>query len=201
MKGARHGLEDVERTPVQGRARFDMQSWLSLRSARWFLVNPGETLFLPANMTHKVITLDSYIGVGGFFLALPNSLRLLSHWIARAPLWSKRDLTGEHDNLVGEIADTISDFLTALPRAPLRERRQWGYDYLEPAAAAFIETCPAARLRSLWSDPRFRCVAEAIPAQWPEYIRAGACMRKPSRLSFLSPPPLRGRAIAYGARH
>ena len=33
-----------------------------------FLVNPGETLFLPANMTHKVITLESYIGVGGFFL-------------------------------------------------------------------------------------------------------------------------------------
>ena len=108
----------MERTPVTGRARFDMQSWLSLRSARWFLVNPGETLFLPANMTHKVITLESYIGVGGFFLALPNSLRLLSHWIVRAPLWSKYDLTGEHDNLVGEIAEFRSRFAHAPAREP-----------------------------------------------------------------------------------
>ncbi|HSY86185.1 MAG TPA: hypothetical protein VLA85_06400 [Verrucomicrobiae bacterium] len=169
-EGARYGLQDVERAPVEGRARFDMQSWLSLRSARWLLVNPGETLFLPANMTHKVITLESYIGVGGFFLAIPNSLRLLSHWIVRAPLWSKRDLTGEHDNLVGEIADSVRDLLMHLPRASMRERRQLGYDYLERSAAAFIETCPIGQLRSLWSDPRFRRVAEVMPAPWPESL-------------------------------
>jgi len=172
-EGARYGLQDVERVPVNGRARFDMQSWLSLRSARWLLVNPGETLFLPANMTHKVITLESYIGVGGFFLALPNCLRLLSHWIVRAPLWSKRDLTGEHDNLVGEIADSVRDLLMELRQAPARERRQWGYDHLESSAAAFIETCPTGQLRSLWSDPRFRCVADAIPAPWPRSLRRG----------------------------
>ena len=57
-EGARYGLQDVERVPVRGRARFDMQSWLSLPSARWLLVNPGETLFLPATMTHKVVTLE-----------------------------------------------------------------------------------------------------------------------------------------------
>jgi hypothetical protein len=169
-EGARYGLQDVERAPVNGRARFDMQSWLSLRSARWLLVNPGETLFLPANMTHKVITLESYIGVGGFFLALPNSLRLLSHWIVRAPLWSKCDLTGEHDNLVGEIADSVRDLLMHLRRASMRERRQWGYDYLERSSAAFIETCPIGQLRSLWSDPRFRRVAEVMPAPWPESL-------------------------------
>ncbi|MFI5017665.1 MAG: hypothetical protein ACHQHK_06945 [Dongiales bacterium] len=170
-EGARYGLQDVERVPVRGRARFDMQSWLSLRSARWLLVNPGETLFLPASMTHKVVTLESYIGVGGFFLALPNCLRLLSHWIVRAPLWSKRDLTGEHDNLVGEIADSICDLLSELRRASARERRQWGYDHLANSAAAFIAACPAGQLRSLWSDPRFRSVAEAIPAAWPLSLR------------------------------
>ena len=133
-EGARYGLQDVERVPVRGRARFDMQSWLSLRSARWLLVNPGETLFLPASMTHKVVTLDSYIGVGGFFLALPNCLRLLSHWIVRAPLWSKRDLTGEHDNLVGEIADSVRDLLeraqaglgAGAPAMGLRSSRELG---------------------------------------------------------------------------
>ena len=166
-EGARYGLQDVERVPINGRARFDMESWLSLRSARWLLVNPGETLFLPASMTHKVVTLDSYIGVGGFFLGLPNCLRLLAHWIVRAPLWSKRDATGEHDYLLGEIACSVRDLVLRLRRAPARERRQWGYDWLERSASAFIETCPRARLRSLWSDPRFRAVAELIPAAWP----------------------------------
>jgi hypothetical protein len=170
-EGARCNLEDVERVSVSGRARFDMQSWLSLRSARWLLVNPGETLFLPATMTHKVITLDSYVGVGGFFLALPNCLRLLAHWILRAPLWSKRDLTGEHDYLVGDIAETVRDLLMQLRRASMRERRQWGHDFLESSAVAFIKTRPIGQLRSLWSDPRFRRVADVIPAPWPSRLR------------------------------
>ena len=153
-EGARYGLQDVERVPVRGRARFDMQSWLSLRSARWLLVNPGETLFLPASMTHKVVTLESFIGVGGFFLALPNCLRLLSHWIVRAPLWSKRDLTGAHDNLVGD-RRLHSRSAARLRRASARERRQWGHDHLASSAATFIATCPAGQLRSLSSDPRF----------------------------------------------
>ena len=152
-EGAGYGLQDVERIPVQGRARFDMQSWLSLRSARWLLVNPGETLFLPANMTHKVVTLDSYIGVGGFFLALPNCLRLLSHWIVRAPLWSKRDLTGEHDNLVGEIADYRSRSAPGRCRAPRAGASAMGLRLSRASATSFIATCPTAQLRILWSDP------------------------------------------------
>ena len=169
-EGARYGLQDVERIPVRGRARFDMQSWLALGSARWLLVNPGETLFLPATMTHKVVTLESYIGVGGFFLALPNCLRLLAHWILRAPLWSKRDRTGEHDNLLGEIAESTRALLMELRSASAQERRRWGHDFLPGAAAAFLARCPARDLRTLWSDPRFRRVAEAIPAAWPRSL-------------------------------
>jgi hypothetical protein len=162
-EGARRGLQDVERLPTAARAGFDMDSWLGLRSARWLLVNPGETLFLPANLTHKVVTLESYVGVGGFFIALPNCLRLLSHWIMHVPLWSKLDKTGAFDGLVDEIAGTAEDALHRLRRAPSAQRRRWAYDYVRPAAAYFLATQPKSNIRRLLSDSRFRRVAEAIP--------------------------------------
>jgi hypothetical protein len=161
-EGATHGLQDVERIPLSSRAHFDMEAWLNLRSARWFLVNAGETLFLPAHLTHKVITLERYIGVGGFFIALPNCLRLMAHWIARGPLWSKRDSTGECDELLMDIAQTVRSTVRRLRRAAPGERRQWGHDYLERSAETFLERCREEHLKELWSDPRFRCVAESI---------------------------------------
>jgi len=166
-EGIEHGLEDVERMTVAGRARFDLATWLSLPSARWFLVGPGETLFLPAHLTHKVITLEPYVGVGGFFIALPNCLRLFAHWLARGPLWSKRDATGENDGLLGDIAAATRQTVLALRTAPASERMRWGYDHLNRSARAFIASCPADRFRLLWSDPRFRMVAETIRASWP----------------------------------
>jgi hypothetical protein len=111
-----------------------------------------------------VITLEPYVGVGGFFIALPNCLRLLAHWIARGPLWSRRDATGESDELLAEIAQSVRDAIRRLQRASLKERQRWGYDHLEQSAEAFIKACPAGRLRLLLSDERFRSVAEVIPA-------------------------------------
>jgi len=166
-EGMRAGLQDVERVPVYGRARFSMETWLSLRSARWFLVRPGQTLFLPAHFTHKVITLEPYIGVGGFFVALPNSLRLLAHWILRGPLWSKRDATGHRDELLGEIADSVRSTIVALREGRQSERERWGYDHLPAAAAHLVARCTAGELRLLWSDPRFRAIAETVAAPWP----------------------------------
>lgn len=166
-EGMRHGLQDVDRMPLPGKARFDMETWLSLKSARWLLVNPGETLFLPAHLTHKVITLRRYVGIGGFFIALPNCLRVMEHWVSRVPLWSKRDVHGERDGLLDDIAEEISNKIAALRHATKRERRRWGYDYLERSAQHFIKTRRPADLHQLWSDQRFRCVAEAIEAPWP----------------------------------
>jgi hypothetical protein len=166
-EGTRHGLQDTARIAVFERAKFDIETWLTLRSARWFVVNPNETLFLPAHLAHKVITIEPYIGVGGFYLALPNCLRLLAHWIIRGPLWSKRDSTGETDGLVGEIAESVRDAVLNLRGASQSERQKWGYDYLEQSAIHFIRTCPPKQLSRLWADPRFRCVADVIPASWP----------------------------------
>ena len=166
-EGMKHGLEDVERMALAAKPRFDLQGWLALRSARWFLVNAGQTLFLPANLTHKVITLEPYVGVGGFYIALPNCLRLLAHWINRVPLWSKRDATGRNDELIGDIAKSVREAILELRDATPERRQTLGYDYLEESAKSFLKTCSSVRLRFLWSDPRFRCVAESIPAPWP----------------------------------
>lgn len=166
-EGAARGLQDVERVPLAGKARFDLKTWLSMRSARWCTVSSGETLFLPGHLTHKVITLEPYIGVGGFFIALPNCLRLLAHWIIRGPLWSKRDSSGERDPLIGEIANSVRDAILDLRKASRSRREQWGCDHFNLSARAFIESCPAHQLYVLLSDPRFRAVADLSHAPWP----------------------------------
>lgn len=166
-EGMKKGLQDVDRIPLAGKAWFDMETWLSLKSARWLLVNEGETLFLPAHLTHKVITLKRYVGIGGFFIALPNCLRVMSHWVSRVPLWSKKDRYGERDQLLGDIAQSVRDRIFNLRAGSERERQRWGYNYLERSAEHFIRSCPSAKLRKLWSDPRFRCIADAIEAPWP----------------------------------
>ena len=170
-EGAKCGLQDVDRVAVAGKASFDMKRWLSLPSARWVVVNPGQTLFLPANFTHKVITLERYIGVGGFYIALPNCLRLMNHWITRGPLWLKRDRTGALNGLLGDIAQSIHDTILDLRDAPRNEREKFGYDYLDESAKAFIETCPKDRLSALYSDQRFRCIADLIEAPWPGQLQ------------------------------
>ncbi len=184
-EGAARGLQDTERVPIVGKARFDMDTWFSLRSARWWIVNAGETLFMPGHLTHKVVTLERYIGVGGFYIALPNCLRLLAHWTIHGPLWSKRDTLGERDELLAEIARTTRDAILRLREAPLAEREQWGYDYLERSAEAFIKACRADHFRQLWSDHRFRCVADEVRAPWPRTDRR-------------SPPRGASRAIEGG---
>src|SRR5262249_25931294 len=123
------------------------------------------------------ITLEPYIGVGGFFIALPNCLRLLAHWITRGPLWSKRDRAGERDELLGEIAQTVRGAIIRLRESSLSQREQWGYDYLERRGKAFMDAGNADHIRKLRSDPRFRSVADPTPAPWPQ----AACKRQSHR--------------------
>lgn len=167
-EGMKRGLQDVDRMPLSGKARFNMETWLSLKSARWFLVNEGETSFLPAHLTHKVITLQRYVGVGGFFIALPNCLRVMSHWVSRIPLWSKKDIHGERDALLDDIAQAVRGKILALRTGSLREQSRWGYDYLGRSAEHFISTRSSAQLKTLLADPRFESIAAAIDADWPK---------------------------------
>lgn len=166
-EGAKAGLQDVKRVAVSARAKFNMDTWLALPSARWLLVEPGQTLFLPANMTHKVVTLGRYIGVGGFYISSPNCLRLMAHWILHSPLWSKRDAAGAYDFLLSDIAETVRTAILEAPSGSRAERELLGYDYLNDSAHHFIETCPPKLMRQLWADPRFRCIADTIDVRWP----------------------------------
>jgi len=166
-QGRRVGLQDIERTRVYGKAHFDLAAWLSLPSARWFVVEQGEALFLPAHYTHKVITLESYVGVGSFYVSLPNCLRLLEHWIIRSPLWSKGDKHDENASVLGDIAETVASSIVRLQEGSRATQNRWGYDFLEQSAKHFISTRSGADLQYLLEDTRFCKVADAIPVAWP----------------------------------
>ena len=66
QEGRKAGLEDVERDIVYGRAAFDLPTFCKLDSARWLTVGPEETLFLPGRFTHRVVTVERYLGFGSF---------------------------------------------------------------------------------------------------------------------------------------
>jgi hypothetical protein len=154
QEGLEHGLEDVEHVKAKGRARFDLRTWMNLPSARWFLVGPGETLYFPAHLSHKVVTIERYLGVGGFFFCLPGAFRLLSHWILKDPLWLQDDAAGENEQLVAEIARTA---LGKIRRSGAKSGggKAWGLDYLRLAADDFVKTCPQAELEKLQADSHF----------------------------------------------
>lgn len=100
-EGLDAGLEDVERVTVHGRARFSMSDFLSLPSAHWFTVGPGQTIFLPGKFTHRVYTLDNYIGVGSFYVGYPNLLHTAARWFADGSLWD--------DGAPGHLARALLD--------------------------------------------------------------------------------------------
>lgn len=79
-EGEKAGLEDCTYDPVYSQAKFSIKKFISLRSAHWFIVSEGKTLFMPGNYTHKVITLEPYIGFGSFYLSFPNYLNSLKRW-------------------------------------------------------------------------------------------------------------------------
>jgi hypothetical protein len=98
-----------------------------------------------------VVTIDRYLGVGGFFFCLPGAFRLLSHWILKDPLWLKDDGASENEQLVAEISKAALKKL----RQSGGSDRTWGKDYLRLAAEDFVKTCPPAELAKLQADDRF----------------------------------------------
>ncbi len=130
FEGIKAGMQDVERQDVYGAARFSMSKFLSLKSARWWLVINGDTLFLPANLTHKVFTLEYYLGVGSFHVGLPGCLDNLSRWLYHGPLWSLDDSKGENKDLVDEIVSICLRIARRTASASNRTRDRWGYDQM-----------------------------------------------------------------------
>lgn len=90
-EGMKAGLEDCEKMDVFGKPEFEMETFLQLASSYWVLVSEGDTLFLPGNYVHKVITLEKYVGVGGFFVSFPTLLNTFGRWLGRQREFQRKD--------------------------------------------------------------------------------------------------------------
>lgn len=130
LEGFEHGLEDVEHCEVFDRAAFDLPAFLAMRTSRWILIGPGQTMFIPAHLTHKVITLQPYIGLGSFHAGLPGFVDLLMRWAQLPPLWVSKS-AGDGRCSVEFITRRAIRKVQSLRNADSSERLQWGVPYLQ----------------------------------------------------------------------
>lgn len=125
IQGKTVGFQDVDRDPVDRQAAFDLETFLSLPSSRWFVVSPGLTLFLPGSLEHKVITLEHYLGVGSFHVALPSYLRCLKRWI----IYDTHDIVPK--DLLIRINNAVIRRLRKLERSSSSLKEQWGLNQMK----------------------------------------------------------------------
>jgi len=128
-EGLANGIEDVERCRVSNRAAFDMPGFLSLSSSRWLLISEGQTIFIPGHLTHKVITLEDYLGLGSFHVALPGMADSLARWSISRPLWETKRIRREGRGIAFITSRAIRK-LQSLKNASDAEKRRWGLPYL-----------------------------------------------------------------------
>lgn len=162
FEGIQAGLQDCERGLVRGRARFNLDRFCELKSARWWTVEPGETLFLPGRLTHKVVTLAAYLGIGSFYVAPVSCLDSLSRWYLHQPLWSLDDPRGENAGLVDEIAGAMQRQLQKLARQSLARKQQWGLDFVRPATERWMRNWSLQQRDALMARAPFVRVMEAL---------------------------------------
>jgi hypothetical protein len=130
-EGLAAGLEDLDQQRVAGKCGFDITTWLTLESACWFTVEAGQTLFMPGHFTHKVITLDAYLGVGSFYIAFPNLIRTLARWQCRQPNWERLEANSLKKVVYREIPARALKRFRQLQRTSEANRSKWGLAHLE----------------------------------------------------------------------
>ena len=150
LEGQKRGLQDTTRDDIYDQARFDMATYLSLPSAKWFIVKPGDTLFLPGSFAHKVITLEPYIGVGSFNVTLPGALGTLSRW----HLHGTTDV--HRKDLLEKITSAIIRRVLLLRGASRKSREAWGLAYMQQAVAQWRRRKPDEAKQRLLSETGFR---------------------------------------------
>ncbi|MCG7521478.1 hypothetical protein MHN28_17585 [Ruegeria sp. Ofav3-42] len=161
-EGLDAGLEDVERVDLNAKARFDPEAFLSLKSACWFIVQPGETIFLPGKFTHRVYTLENYIGVGSFYVGFSNLLHTARRWMTHGSLWDP-----VADGPKGQHADKLLEFgsaeLMKVLQADQEKQRDFGTDAISVALDHIN-----------WSDPDVMGIVKARTS----FARAAEALRK-----------------------
>ena len=156
IEGRAAGFEDVDRDPVCDQAAFDLEVFLSLPSSRWFTVEPGQTLFLPGSMAHKVITLEHYLGVGSFHVALPSYLRSLERWI----IYDTLDIVPK--DLLGNVNRAVLRRIGEVGRAPQAVKDRWGLRELKEAVRSWQADKARPVKAMLHSHPLFSAFFEVV---------------------------------------
>ncbi len=154
-EGQQHGLEDCEYNDVRTQSKFSLEAFLPLRSSNWFTVSEGQTLFLPGNLTHKVMTLEKYIGISSFYVGLPNALSSFTRWQLNGTIMVTEQFRNEIIKLV----------LRQLERTAAGSRQlkhTWGYYHLEEALRHWERKYTRAQREELRSNPLFRELADRI---------------------------------------
>lgn len=162
-EGVKAGLEDCEKADVYGKPKFSLETFLELESSTWALVSEGETLFLPGNYTHKVITLEKYIGIGGFFVSFPTMLHTFERWLGRKEEFQHREplYRRRHGDLVAEgIERSLLAASGEIYRQLLLEgesaRQLWGAQYLERSVEEWERVSGNTKKEDLKQNQRFR---------------------------------------------
>jgi hypothetical protein len=155
MEGKAKGFQDVDRDYVTEQAAFDMNTFISLPSARWFTVKAGETLFLPGSLAHKVVTLEHYIGVGGFHVTLPGYLRSLKRWV----LYDTLDINQK--DLLDKINTAILQKIYRVKRGRRSVKKRWGLSYMEKAFNEWSKNEDHKTKELLLKSPTFAAFIES----------------------------------------
>jgi hypothetical protein len=161
LKGKKQGLQDATYDNYYGAAHFSISDFLKTEGSQWFLVGPGETLFLPGNLTHRVITLESYIGIGSFYVALPSYIRSLYRWI----MTGSTDVTPE---LLNVISKEVVKKVKSLAHASSAEQIRYGYHYLENSLERFHDWLPAPQRKKFMEHHLVQSFLKAVALQQAE---------------------------------
>lgn len=162
FEGQKLGLEDCSVDTVYTDCSFDMSRFLKLKSARWLRITKGQALFLPGDYTHKVITTEQYLGVGSFYVSLPNSLRSLARWNLHGPLWSQGEAPINEDQALLEITQQVKQTVKKLQSRSAKSKQRLGYDFLPHALASWQQSTGKRQQQQILASPPFSDYVELL---------------------------------------
>lgn len=155
FEGFKYGMQDCSREIVESKCSFDMRRFLNMKSSRWLIVSPGQTLFLPGDYTHKVVTLEKYLGIGSFYVNPHNCLRTLSRWLLHRPLWALNQSDVAQDNIILEVARAAEYTVSKIKTGSKNMQRKWEYDALPDSLRSWKRSTSEKQRRFLQTMPHF----------------------------------------------
>lgn len=148
-EGQKAGLQDCTFDRVDDQCSFDMATFARLRSSHWFLVTEHQTLFMPGHFTHKVVTLEPYIGFGSFYVSMPSYINTIKRWLLHAT-------TDVDAAFVEHLNNACTGIVRTLAAHALKEQNRLGLPYLRRAARNWRRGLTARQCQLLLGNRSFR---------------------------------------------